>query len=391
MTDQVVWSSSSADVTIASETVGNVTTGEAVVGATATSGQNVTVSATLSGLEATATLSINSFAYVYSEVNPFGLSLFRVDSESGALTSIGSVSFSPADRPNSGLAVHPTGRFVYATTANPSPGYISLYLVDPMTGALTLSPTTYQAANSPRAMTVDPTGRFLYAANNLGDTVSTLAVDLVNGSLNRLSPGPILNGPPATEEPTSVAVHPSGRYLYTANSLSYDVSFYKVDPETGTLSDKETIPVPGVGRLAGIAIDPSGTYAFIGTSNGQASQAISYRIESDGGLTEIGRNSTGAFVSQVAIDPSGRFAFAVCGSGLLRAYSLQPAALPIASGHEFSGSTVNGIAFDPSGRFAYVSSRNGGAIHAFAFRAQGLTTTYTSYPCVFPVDLVITP
>jgi DNA-binding beta-propeller fold protein YncE len=41
----------------------------------------------------------------------------------------------------------------------------------------------------------------------------------------------------ATEQsPTSIAIHPSGKFAYVTNSASNNVSIYSIDGATGTLT-----------------------------------------------------------------------------------------------------------------------------------------------------------
>jgi DNA-binding beta-propeller fold protein YncE len=82
------------------------------------------------------------------------------------------------------VAVDPTGRFAYVT--NYISDSISVYTIDPSTGALTPG-TAVAAGNAPASVALDPTGRFAYVANAFADTVSVFTLDSLN---QRGGPGP---------------------------------------------------------------------------------------------------------------------------------------------------------------------------------------------------------
>ncbi|WP_225616734.1 beta-propeller fold lactonase family protein [Variovorax sp. 38R] len=94
-------------------------------------------------------------------------------------------------------------------------------------------PVSTVATNDyPRAVAVDPTGRFAYVANLVSRTVSTYAIDPVTGALSPLAVPTV-----ATENaPHSVTVDPSGRFAYVANRGSNTLSAYAIDSHSGALS-----------------------------------------------------------------------------------------------------------------------------------------------------------
>jgi len=75
------------------------------------------------------------FAYVSAGSNPGTLLAYSIDQTTGALTSIGSV---PLGTTPFGMAIDPTGRFVYV--ANRNSHNVSAYAINPRTGALTAVP-----------------------------------------------------------------------------------------------------------------------------------------------------------------------------------------------------------------------------------------------------------
>jgi len=63
---------------------------------------------------------------------------------------------------------------------------ISAYTIDRTTGALT-QPRGFLDSGAPRSVAVDPTGKFLYAADRYGSSVSVYTIDQTTGALTLLS------------------------------------------------------------------------------------------------------------------------------------------------------------------------------------------------------------
>jgi 6-phosphogluconolactonase len=137
------------------------------------------------------------------------------------------------------LAVDGGDRFLYVANpaaTNPlmsSIGNISGFNIDPNTGELTPilgSPFTSTLGTGPSAITVDPTGRFVYAVTP-GSSFSIwgFAITSTNGQLTAV-----------TNSPFSLAaggqfaiIDPSGSYLYIGNQAGNGVSGYTYNPSTG--------------------------------------------------------------------------------------------------------------------------------------------------------------
>jgi DNA-binding beta-propeller fold protein YncE len=116
-----------------------------------------------------------------------------------------------------------------------------MYTINPTTGVLaSIGPPVPTNDEFTDSVTVDPSGKFAYVASS-GDvwdidfgTVVTYAINPTTGILKP-------TGPIATElSPTSIAIHPSGKFAYVTNSASNDVSMYSIGT-TGTLTLIATI------------------------------------------------------------------------------------------------------------------------------------------------------
>jgi len=106
------------------------------------------------------------------------------------------------------------------------------YIVDPFVGILTPIPPGAGTAANPNAVAVHPNGKYAYAA--VGGSSSE------NGHVSSF----ILNGVHLTQQvshlgglkPRDVVVEPLGRFLYAANFLGDDLSVFRINQNTGRLT-----------------------------------------------------------------------------------------------------------------------------------------------------------
>jgi 6-phosphogluconolactonase (cycloisomerase 2 family) len=266
------------------------------------------------------------FVYVanWGEGNTAGsVSMYTINPDTGALTFTGTI-VAPCEPPPSpgscapwSLAVHPSGKFAYvANEGGFTPTSVSMYATSPTTGALTLIGNV-AADGRAVSVAVDASGKFAYVADggdnsdgSRGVSLSTYKIDTTNGILT--STGSIIAG----LSPSSIVVHPSGRFAYV-NISPNDITMYSINATTGALTS--------IGTLAGGAlyvIHPSGKFAY-GTNSGSASI---YTIDTTtGALTFAGTTGAGSTSGPVAIHPSGKFAYGFGGSNSISMYSIDAA------------------------------------------------------------------
>jgi len=117
---------------------------------------------------------------------------FPYDAASGklgdALQTIGTVPDDfPPDKSTAEIMVHPSGKFLYGSNRkfedHPLADAIVGFKIDEATGKLTLIGHTTQDIQFPRSFNMDPTGTWLYAANQKGDTIIQYNIDQTTGEL----------------------------------------------------------------------------------------------------------------------------------------------------------------------------------------------------------------
>ena len=123
--------------------------------------------------------------------------------------------------------------------------------------------------------------------------------------------------------PSAVAVDPSGKFAYAADTGDCDflvgsISIYKINPAfAGTLSATATIDAGACPFSVAVALDPSGKFGgFVYVANSDyfgAFSVLMYSIDSVSGvltpLTPTGTIAAGTDSRSVAVHPSGKFAY----------------------------------------------------------------------------------
>jgi 6-phosphogluconolactonase (cycloisomerase 2 family) len=153
------------------------------------------------------------FAYIAQGCSFANILTFSIDQSTGALTQTSTISGPSIPV---GLAVHPSGNFVYFVSS--SPDQVAVYTVNLMTGELMLKSAVATGA-SPSAIAIDPAGKFAYIANSGSNTISEYAIDPSTGALAGLGTASVVNNP------VSIAIEQSGRFLYVVNASDSDCSF----------------------------------------------------------------------------------------------------------------------------------------------------------------------
>jgi 6-phosphogluconolactonase len=312
---------------------------------------------------------------------------YAVDAVTGALTALAGSPCASGVRP--GVAVDPSGRFAYATLD--ASNEIAAYAINSSTGNLTaiVGSQLNGGGENPVDITVDPSGQFVYMANYNGG-ISAFTINSVTGGLTPVSGSPFPTAPPivAGHYPgvNSVTVDPTGKFLYAA-IVQGDISAYVINSSTGALT-----PVAGSPFLTGSApqtvrVDPSGRYAYV--TNLDSSGISAYLINSStGALTPIAGSpfsSGGASTSGLAVHPSGRYLY-VTYSNAVSAFSISDSTgvlTPIPGATFASGASPWGASVHPSGRFLYVSNNGEGTISAYAIDStSGFLTPISGSPFV---------
>jgi 6-phosphogluconolactonase len=318
-----------------------------------------------------ASQSLRVYVGTYTRGQSEGIYLCRLDLATGRLDglTLAGETVNP-----SFLALHPTGRFLYAVgeIANfggERTGAVNAFRIDPQTGLLTLLNQQPSAGTGPCHVIVDRGGQNVLVANygsgsaaclpigedgRLGEPSSSvqhegssvdprrqrgphahaieldpagryafvpdLGLDQVViyrfAAAGRLTP----NDPPWAavapgSGPRHLAFHPGGRFAYVINELASTVTAFRYHADRGALETIETVTTlpegfEGKNTTAEIFVHPSGRFVY-GSNRGHDSIAVFAVDDATGGLRPVGHESTrGETPRNFAIDPTGRYLLA---------------------------------------------------------------------------------
>ncbi len=279
------------------------------------------------------------FLYAVNEVRSFGgqptgaVSAFAVDPSTGDLAFLNQQPSGGADPCH--LAVEAEGR--YLVVANYSGGSVAVLPLDADGRLRPAARVRRLAGSGPNAarqqsshahgVFFDASGKFLLTADLGSDRVLVERFDGAAGSLS----GEVPDGAalPPGAGPRHVAFDPSGRFLFAINELFSTVTAFRWDAERGRLEPFQTVPsvadgFSGENKAAEIAVSADGRFVYA-TNRGEDSLAV-FAVDASGRLAPAGRVPSGGRTPRsFAIDPSGRWLIAANqGSGSVVVFRLDP-------------------------------------------------------------------
>jgi 6-phosphogluconolactonase (cycloisomerase 2 family) len=256
---------------------------------------------------------------------PGFVSVFSINSTTGALTKLAST-FATGVLPDS-IVIDPTGNCAYVANLNyvhgmpVTAGSISAYTINTNTGVLTPLATSYGTELSPGSVTVDGTGKYVFAANANSDSISGYAIQATSGNnacaltsigQSFLSTG--TNSFYAHPAPAAIAASAATPYIFVAENRTNQIT--SLINQSGFLN-------PSIGgnllnsnfttddRPVALALDPHGKYLYAAIYNPNGKSGIDvFKIGASGGLTQVGA-LVAADMAPVSlrVDPLGRFLY----------------------------------------------------------------------------------
>jgi uncharacterized protein (TIGR03437 family) len=235
----------------------------------------------------------------------------------------------------------------------------------------------------------------LYVGNSGDDTVSTYVIDQQNGILTELLPRV-----PSTGSPSSVAIHPNGKFVYVTNSGNGNlgvnfpsIAIFGIDPATGALKPLDSVALtPGTGPQ-GAVIDPAGKFLFVANAGptGAAGNVAVYSIDAaTGNLTAVSGSPFAALpgANKMLVHPSGKFAYvsvvSAGAAGEIGAFNIgaNGALTPITGSPFAARNNLVWMAMDRSGKFLFAIERQDNAVLVYSINPDtgALTQVGSTFP-----------
>jgi len=157
-----------------------------------------------------------------------------------------------------------------------------------------LSPHGYgqcPPGGGPRHMKFSPDGQYVYVLNELALSVTTFKYDKQAGTMTPIQTIPTLSEEVKAKEvfnsASEIRIHPTGKFVYSANRGNDTITAFSVEPATGKLSVIEVEPIRG-GWPRNFNLDPTGKWLL---AAGRDSNTISvFQINQDTGELTYTRN-----------------------------------------------------------------------------------------------------
>jgi len=352
----------------------------------------------------TMTQAVRVYVGTYTRGKSKGIYLLRLDLASGALTppELAAEAVSP-----SFLALHPSGRFVYAVgeggdLAGGRTGSVSAFAIEPESGKLKLLNQQSSAGAGPCHLTVDHGGKNVLVANYGSGTVCVLPL----GEDGRLAePSEIIyhqddlaSAKPRRPHAHSVNLDATGRFAFAADLGLDRVFVYRFDPAKGKLTAND----PSAAVLAvnsgprHFASHPSGKFAYVINEMASTVTALAYDSQR-GALVERQTISTlpegfvgKSYTAEVQVHPSGRFLY---GSNrghdsiAVFAVDAETGRLSPVEHPSTQGRTPRHFGIDPTGTYLIAANQDSDSLVVFRIdpKTGKLTPTGTKVEVPAPV------
>jgi 6-phosphogluconolactonase len=169
--------------------------------------------------------------------------VYRFDSKNGTMSpnDPGFASVAPGSGPRH-LTFGRTGQFLYL--ASELTATVTVFAYDSKSGTLsakqTISalPANFHGDNTEAEIAVDSKGKFLYVSNR-GDQTNSITVFRISAKDGTLES--VQRVPSEGKAPRNFAIDPTGRWLLAANQESNNIQIFRVDQKTGVLSPTSNI------------------------------------------------------------------------------------------------------------------------------------------------------
>jgi 6-phosphogluconolactonase len=230
--------------------------------------------------------------------------------------------------------------------------------------------------------------------------IAVFREDPNSGTLTKLLNSPFDTG----LAPEAILLHPSGKYLYVANSGEDDISLFSIAPSTGIITEVSRTPL-GTSALTPVlmAMDATNGYLYVANATSGSLSVLSFA--SDGTLSTPATTFLGVKPTGMVLSPSGNFIFIGAAvpsgqtqNGEVEVWSLA-AGVPTLVGlfPTAANTTPGGLVVDSTGTYLYCANGAGGnSISEFTIGSGGILTQFPNSPLgesgvSAPVSLLIDP
>lgn len=164
----------------------------------------------------------------------------------------------------------------------------------------------------------------------------------------------------------------AGQLLYLASSKDKTIVAYRVDAETGELTQEFRIELPGSPGPLAFSPDKSFVYAAATGLSGDKAGIITLERAGDGSLNVVGTSTITSRTPYIRTDKAGRYLMAAhYGDGDVTVYRIKDGiCTDELLDHKVTEKTAHSIELDPSGRFVFVPHTSPNKVYQFRLDAS---------------------
>src|SRR5438445_7146921 len=345
-----------------------------------------------------------------------GIYAYEFDSATGKLTPKGVAAETPDP---SWVAVHPSGKFLYAANEAGKASTVSAFAIDAKNGKLTILNQLPSLGEDPCYLSFDKTGKYVLVANYSSGTIAVFPI-LADGRLGEHTALAKDQGPTGPNKERQEAPHAHwieaaahNQFVYVADLGLDRVLIFKFDATSGSLTPAAPLTAkapplnplsatlnPGAGpRHAAFA--PDGKFLYV---LGELQSAVTvFANDAEGAYRAVqqistlpkgfaGRNDA----AEIAVHPNGKFLYASNRgheSIAIFAIDAKNGTLTFVAHVLTGGKEPRNFAIDPSGQYLLAENQLSNNVLVFKIdRATGgLTPTGQVVEVPSPVDLAFWP
>jgi 6-phosphogluconolactonase len=337
------------------------------------------------------------FVYVgaYTGGTSKGIYLYRMDMETGVLTSEGLA----AETPNpTFFDLTTNGKFLYAADEvnnfqGKHAGSVGAYSVERGTGKLTLLDERSTVGDGPCHILIDHSGKDALIANYGGGSIAVLPIE-ADGKVDDASTfiqhyGKSIN-PDRQQKPHAhfITVDPANRFAFVCDLGLDKIMSYRFDAAAGKLTPNDppfTEIKPGSGPRH-LAFSANGRFAYlinemastINVFNYDATHGVLAEMQTISTLpVDFKGSSTGA---EIAIHPSGKYLYASNrGDDSIAVFAINPAngTLSFIQRQSVQGKTPRYFGIDPTGKYILDANQDSNNLVLFVINPENGQLTFT--------------
>jgi 6-phosphogluconolactonase len=326
----------------------------------------------------------------YTRNTSQGIYAFRLNEAGGRLTPLGLAA--EATNP-SFVAIHPSGKFLYAVSEVGGSGGLTAFRIDRDSGKLEKLNAIQTKGAGPCHVAVDRTGKMAVVAHYGSGSVAAAPIK-PDGSLGEVA-GFVQHTGSSVDKKRQSGPHahsvnfsPDNRFVIAADLGLDRLLVYAVDPATAGLKphDPPYATVPAGGGPRHFNFHPNGRFAY--AINEMASTVTAFRWDAKAGVLHPGEtvstlpkdfggnNST----AEILVHPNGRFVYGSNrGHDSIGIFKISgpTGALSLTGNTLTQGKTPRNFGIDPTGRYLIAANQDSGTLVVFRIDAStgGLTPT----------------